>query len=85
MEVWDPKDKITVLSQIKSFILSAERVLTKWVVRLYPGNLIKKAKRGLWDEFYAICEYYGGRISCWAWSKRWKKKNRTQKIFWYKD
>jgi len=72
MEVWDPKDKITVFSQIKSLISSAERVLTGLVVRLYPGHLVYKVK----DYFYYLCEHYGGSISCWGWNKRWNKRNR---------
>jgi len=59
MEVWDPKDKITVFSQIKSFISSAERALTRWVVCLYPGNLVFWIKDWILD----ICEVYGSRIS----------------------
>ena len=74
MEVWDPKDETTVFSQIKSFILSAERVLTGWVVRLYPGNLVFRVK----DWFLNICETYGSRISNWAWHKRWNKRNRKR-------
>lgn len=23
------------------------------------------------DKFYALCERYGGKISNWAWTKRW--------------
>ena len=74
MEVWDPKDKITVLSQIKSFIYDAERVLTRLVVRLYPGNLVHKLKHC----FYAICETYGGKINNWGWQKRWNRRNRKR-------
>ena len=74
MEVWDPKDEMTVFSQIKSLILSAERALTGWVVRLYPGNLVFRVK----DCFYAVCERYGGNISCWGWNKRWNKQNRKR-------
>jgi hypothetical protein len=72
MEVWDPKDKNTVFSQIKSLISRAERVLTGLVVRLYPGHLVFRAK----DYFYYLCEHHGGSISCWAWNKRWNKRNR---------
>ena len=77
MEVWEPKDEMTVFSQIKSLILSAERALTGWVVRLYPGNLVFRVK----DYFYYLCEHHGGSISCWAWHKRWNKKNTK----WYKS
>jgi len=78
MEVWDPQDKITVLSQIKSFIFDRTGLLTRWVVRLYPGNLVYKLKHC----FYAVCETYGGKISCWAWNKRWSKRDRHK---WKKD
>ena len=78
MEVWDPKDKITVLSQIKSFIFDRTELLTGWVVRLYPGNLIKKARDGVCEEFYAICEHYGSTINNWAWKNRWNKGNRKK-------
>ena len=74
MEVWDPKDEITVFSQIKSFIAGSQRALTGWVVRLYPGNLVFRVK----DRFYAICERYGGKISNWGWHKRWNKRNRKK-------
>ena len=74
MEVWDPKDKNTVFSQIKSFLFNAERVLTRWVVCLYPGNLVFRVK----DYFYAICEIRGSKISNWAWHKRWNRKNKRR-------
>jgi hypothetical protein len=76
MEVWDPKDKNTVFSQIKSFIFNAERVLTRWVVRLHLGNLVYKLKDGLCEELYAMCEYYGSKVSNWAWHKRWNRRKR---------
>ena len=82
MEVWDPKDETTVLSQIKSFIFDRTGLLMRWVVWLYPGNLIKKAKDGLCEEFYAICEHYGGAISNWAWRRRWNKNNKNK---WKRD
>ena len=40
MEVWDPKDKPTVLSQIKKAIGARYQGFKPWVVRLYPGILI---------------------------------------------
>ena len=40
MEVWDPGEEKTVLSQIKKAIAGSQRVLTRWVVRLYPGILL---------------------------------------------
>ena len=74
MEVWDPKDEMTVFSQIKKLIAGSQRALTGWVVRLYPGNLVFRVK----DRFYAFCEYKGSSISCWAWNKRWNKRNRRR-------
>ena len=40
MEVWDPKDKPTVFSQIKKAIGARTGHLKTWVVCLYPGILI---------------------------------------------
>ena len=74
MEVWDPKDETTVLSQIKNAIAGSQRALTGWVVRLYPGNLVFRVK----DYFYYLCEHYGGAISNWGWQKRWNKRNRKR-------
>jgi len=39
MEVWDPKDKPTVFSQIKKAIGERTGSLKHWVVWLYPGIL----------------------------------------------
>ena len=78
MDVWDPKDKTTVLSQIKELIAGLYRGLKAWVVRLDPGNLVFRAK----DCFYSICEHYGGTISNWGWHKRWNKRNQHK---WKKD
>ena len=74
MEVWDPKDEMTVFSQIKKLIAGSQRALTGWVVRLYPGNLVFRVK----DWLLNICEVYGSRISCWAWHKRWNKRSRRR-------
>ena len=74
MEVWDPEDKTTVLSQIKDSINAWYRGLKGWVVRLYPGNLAFRTK----DWFYSICEHYGGAISNYGWHKRWNKRNRKR-------
>ena len=74
MEVWDPKDKTTVLSQIKDSINARYQALKGWVVRLDPGNLLFRVK----DWFYSLCEHYGGAINCWAWNKRWNKQNRKR-------
>jgi hypothetical protein len=37
MAVWDPKDKTTVLSQIKKLISGSYRGLKGWVVGFIPG------------------------------------------------
>ena len=74
MEVWDPEDKTTVLSQIKDSINARYQALKGWVVRFYPGNLLFRAK----DWFYSLCEHCGGAISNWAWHKRWNKRNRKR-------
>ena len=37
MAVWDPKDKMTVLSQIKTFIIARYQALKAWVVGFIPG------------------------------------------------
>jgi len=39
--------------------------------------MIKKIK----NYFYYLCEHYGGSLSCWAWHKRWNKKNTK----WYQQ
>lgn len=26
------------------------------------------------DRFYALCEKYGSKLSCWAWHKRWSNR-----------
>ncbi len=74
MAVWDPGEKKTIFSQIKNAIAGSQRALTGWVVRLDPGNLLFRVK----DWFYSLCEHYGGSISCWAWHKRWNKRNRRR-------
>ena len=38
MAVWDPKDKMTVFSQIKKLIIARYRALREWAVCLYPGK-----------------------------------------------
>ena len=40
MAVWEPIDKMTVLSQIKKPIAGSYRGLKGWVVRFYPGILL---------------------------------------------
>tara|TARA_R100001086_G_C11636922_1_gene203377 strand:- start:17 stop:331 length:315 start_codon:yes stop_codon:yes gene_type:complete len=40
MEVWDPKDEMTVLSQIKKLIAGLYRVLKTSRYLLYPGVLL---------------------------------------------
>ena len=37
MAVWDPEDKMTVFSQIKSLIIARYRGLSDGVVGFYPG------------------------------------------------
>ena len=74
MDVWDPKDKNTVFSQIKTLIFNAGQGLKGWVIGLYPGNLVFWIK----DYFYSICETYGSKISNWAWHKRWNKRNKKR-------
>ena len=37
MAVWDPEDKMTVFSQIKTFIIARYQALKTWVVRFIPG------------------------------------------------
>jgi hypothetical protein len=74
MEVWDPKDEITVFSQIKKLLSLRTGPLTGWVVCLYPGNLVFRVK----DWFLNICEVYGSKISNWGWQKRWNKINRKR-------
>ena len=74
MEVWDPEDKMTVFSQIKSLITTRYQALKGWVVRLDPGNLLFRVK----DWFLNICEVYGSKVSNWAWHLRWNKRNRKR-------
>jgi len=40
MKVWDPRDKPTVLSQIKKAIGARYQGFKPWVVCLYPGILL---------------------------------------------
>ena len=37
MAVWDPNDKMTVFSQIKTLIIARYRGLRTWVVGFIPG------------------------------------------------
>jgi hypothetical protein len=37
MAVWDPEDKMTVFSQIKTLIIARYRGLRTWVVGFIPG------------------------------------------------
>ena len=30
------------------------------------------------DYIYSLLERYGGKISCWAWNKRWGKRNNVR-------
>ena len=74
MGVWDPGGETTVFSQIKKAIAGLYRVLKSLPGQYYPGNLVFWVK----DYFYSICETYGSKISCWAWHKRWNKRNRKR-------
>ena len=58
MEVWDPKDKPTVLSQIKTFINAHIRGFLVSRYLYYPG-------KWLYEWFLRVCETYGSSISCW--------------------
>ena len=75
MEVWDPKDKPTVLSQIKTFINAHIRGFLTSRYLYYPG-------KRLYEWFLWACEHYGGEVSVWAWHKRWDERNRHK---WKKD
>ena len=37
MAVWDPEDKMTVFSQIKTLIMTRYQALKTWVVGFIPG------------------------------------------------
>ena len=37
MAVWDPKDKMTVIGQIKTLIMTRYQALKTWVVGFIPG------------------------------------------------
>ena len=74
MDVWDPGEETPVFRQINKLISRSYRALKGLVVCLYPGNLVLLVK----DRFYAFCEYKGSSISCWAWNKRWNKRNRKR-------
>ena len=37
MAVWDPEDKMTVFSQIKTLIIARYQALKTWVVGFIPG------------------------------------------------
>ena len=37
MAVWDPQDKMTVFSQIKTLIMTRYQALKAWVVGFIPG------------------------------------------------
>ena len=32
------------------------------------------------DYIYSLLEKYGGKISCWAWNKRWGDINKSRYI-----
>ena len=39
-------------------------------------DLIKNKLIKILDCYYAVCEKYGGKISCWAWNKRWCNREK---------
>ena len=62
MEVWDPKDKPTVFSQIKKSIGARTGHLKTWVVWLYPGILIILV--------FLVCILLSGCATMeWPWKK----------------
>jgi hypothetical protein len=62
VEVWDPKDKTTVLSQIKKLLNTRTGPLKGWVVCLYPGILIILV--------FLLC---GTLVGCASMQWPWKK------------
>ena len=62
MEVWDPKDKPTVLSQIKKAIGARYQGFNPWVVWCYPGILL--------ILFFFIFVFLAGCATMkWPWEK----------------
>jgi len=39
-------------------------------------DLIKKKLIGALDFYYSICETIGGKMSVWAWQKRWGNRDK---------
>jgi len=39
-------------------------------------DLIKSKMIGVLDKYYSICESIGGRMSVWAWQKRWGNRDK---------
>ena len=39
-------------------------------------DLIKKKLIGALDFYYSICETIGGKMSVWAWQKRWCNREK---------
>jgi|TARA_E500000331_G_scaffold29208_1_gene24593 hypothetical protein len=39
-------------------------------------DLIKKKMIGILDWYYSVCEKYGGKMSVWAWQKRWGNRDK---------
>ena len=50
MDVWDPNDKTTVFSQIKTFIFAPYRALKSRLVSLDPGKRPKNLTKEEWDR-----------------------------------
>ena len=71
MDVWDPKDKTTVLSQLKTLIEARIEAFRVPRYLHYPGKQLYK-----W--FLKVCENYSSSIHCWAWRKRWGDRNKDK-------
>ena len=37
------------------------------------------------DYIYSLLEKYGGKISCWAWTQRWGKRDHHEWIKGYRE
>jgi hypothetical protein len=69
MEVWDPKDKITVLSQIKEAIGARYQGFKPWVVWLCPGILLILI-------FFIFVLLSGCTTMKWPWEKDVKPEKK---------
>jgi len=34
----------------------------------------------IWDFILSLIERYGGKMSCWAWDKRWDKRTYVRQV-----